>query len=380
MATGISSASTGLENPEKQEPEDIAAIVKATETQLQFRYAAAAPFLRGVHAKSHGCVRATFTVRKDLPDGYSVGLFADPGRQFEAELRFSNAAPLVRPDSVWENDPSKPGKKRIKEHGSRGMAVKLHGVPGVRLLDDKKDTQDFLMINQPVFAFANVEDYRALSEAIVLAQSKGDKEETPMAFFARGGALEVQKRTKETMRIIGCIKSSAVAPDPLPPSATGPFAFQPPPLSPLDNRYFSAAPFLFGDGHVAKFRAKPVAPVLGELGDELHDDNYLRIALRKRLAAAEEDVVFKFQVQKRPVDATLDVDNDIENACTLWDQLKYPFVTVAKISIPKQSIEDGEEACEKLVFSPWTGLAQHRPLGGINRLRLAVYEKSAGLR
>ena len=32
--------------------------------------------------------------------------------------------------------------------------------------DDGERTQDFLMINQPVFAFANVEDYEALSQII----------------------------------------------------------------------------------------------------------------------------------------------------------------------------------------------------------------------
>ena len=43
--------------------------------------------------------------------------------------------------------------------GSRGMAVKLYDVEGARLVpEDLERTQDFLMINQPVFSFANVED------------------------------------------------------------------------------------------------------------------------------------------------------------------------------------------------------------------------------
>ena len=51
--------------------------------------------------------------------------------------------------------------------GSRGMAVKLYDVEGVQLVpEDLERTQDFLMINQPVFSFANVEDYLALNRII----------------------------------------------------------------------------------------------------------------------------------------------------------------------------------------------------------------------
>jgi hypothetical protein len=55
---------------------------------------------------------------------------------------------------------------------------------------------------------------------------------------------------------------------------------------------------------------------------------------------------------------------------------------VARITIPPQDINASErvEACEALAFSPWHGLAEHRPLGSINRLRRAVYEKSVELR
>lgn len=40
--------------------------------------------LRGVHPKSHGCVRARFTVAEELAEKYRVGLFASPGKAFDA--------------------------------------------------------------------------------------------------------------------------------------------------------------------------------------------------------------------------------------------------------------------------------------------------------
>jgi catalase len=362
MATGTSSASTQLENVASEEAEQIASIVKATEAQLRFRYGNKRPFLRGVHPKAHGCVEATFTVMEKLGEKYRVGLFAQPGRQYRADIRFSNAAPLVTPDSP--EDPPQSGKRG---HGSRGMAVKLHGVGGKRLVpDDGEDTQDFLMINQPVFAFANVEDYEVLSR--VVAEDKED----PRRFFGRLASTneKVRTRAEVTKKIIDRIKSLSL-----------PDAFAAPPLSPLDNRYFTAAPFLFGEGHVAKFSANPAAPVEGELGDAIAEKDYLRAALNKRLAVTGgDDIVFYFEVQRRPIDANLNIDDDIENACTFWDEKKYPFEKVAMITIRPQDINAREEACERLEFSPWHGLVEHRPLGSINRMRRTVYEKSWELR
>src|SRR5215212_2404199 len=36
--------------------------------------------LRGVHPKSHGCVKAEFTINKDIDEKYRIGLFATPGK------------------------------------------------------------------------------------------------------------------------------------------------------------------------------------------------------------------------------------------------------------------------------------------------------------
>jgi hypothetical protein len=45
--------------------------------------------LRGVHPKSHGCVKAKFVINPDLDERYRVGLFSNPGEEFEAWNRLS---------------------------------------------------------------------------------------------------------------------------------------------------------------------------------------------------------------------------------------------------------------------------------------------------
>ena len=360
-----------LEIPSPDEPGQIKRVAELTAELLKRRYADAPRVLRGVHPKDHGCVEATFTVSEALPPEYQVGLFRKPGARFRAAIRFSNAAPLVMPDSL---EPG-PDGAMVRAHGSRGMAVKLYDVPGNRLApEDGERTQDFLMINQPVFAFANIDDYLALNEVIFRDR------ERPDAFFARTQPpfdQAVRDRASTTFRIVRQVKSLSAPAAPPPPL----FPFQEPPLSPLDNSYFSAAPFLFGKGRVMKFSAKPLFPMSGELGDAIDDPDYLRKALAQRMAeAGGKDVCFDFQVQVRSAESCSEAD--IENMSTLWDEAEHPFVTVARITIPPQDVSTPErrEFCEALFYTPWHGLEDHRPLGGINRLRRPVYETSAKAR
>jgi hypothetical protein len=319
--------------------------------------------LRGVHPKDHGCVEATFTVSPALPPQYQVGVFRKPGETFRAAIRFSNAAPLKDDDAAEE--PTPPSGKLMRLQGSRGMAVKLYNVGGARLVpEDRERTQDFLMINQPVFAFANVEDYLALNKIIENDDRVAGK------FFERTGlSKDAQDRATASKIIIARIKGLI------------PLPFQPTPLSPLDNTYFSAAPFSFGEGRVMKFSCRPINPMTGQLGDAINDPDYLRHAMLKRMAEADgKPICFDFEVQLRDAKSlAATIKTDIENACTEW--METPF-TVARITIPPQDIASPErqELCEKLFYTPWHGLVDHRPLGSINRLRRDVYAKSAEMR
>lgn len=48
---------------------------------------------------------------------------------------------------------------------------------------------------------------------------------------------------------------------------------------------------------------------------------------------------------------------------------------MATVTLPKQDFDTDQqnEFCEGLSFSPWHALPAHRPIGGLNRVRKAVY-------
>jgi hypothetical protein len=69
----------------------------------------------------------------------------------------------------------------------------------------------------------------------------------------------------------------------------------------------------------------------------------------------------------------------IEDATAVWDETATPFRSVARVTIPVQEPDTGASRtnCEELFFTPWHSLSDHRPLGGINRLRNEVYFASS---
>lgn len=361
-----------IEKIPDDEPARIANITKMTVRQLQLRYPGSQQVLRGVHPKGHGCVRATFEVLNDLDEQFRQGVFTQPGKKYSTVIRFSNASTSVGADS-------KPGENGAPtEHGSRGMAVKLFGVDGPRLdLKAGNPEQDFLMINQPCFAFANVEDYEGLSIALVNSIDPNSHKDNPGDFFKSAlspANLNASQRARvmETMEIITRIRTGIKhAEIPEIPD------FQTPPASPLDNEYFSASPFMFGPTHVMRFKVTPVSPSVEP--PQISDPNYLRSKLVQRLRdTSAGDVEFHFMIQIRHVDE-IDPARDIENASHAWPD---EFHHIASLTIPLQEFDTPgpQNECEQLEFSPWRGLEAHRPLGGINRLRRAVYEASAGYR
>ena len=332
-----------IANPE-EEAKQIQAIADLTKAHLDRRYKSQGEKpLRGVHPKSHGCVKAYFDVRHDIPADLRVGLFAEPGRRYAAWLRYSNAAVLVGPDR--EN-----GK-----NDSRGLAIKVLDVDGDVLLEDgRARSQDFLMINTPAFAFANVEDYLRLNQIL------HEKNDDPTFFFAPlqvevpGITPQQKARILKSFQLVQQIQQISTA-------------------NPMEIQYFSAAPFLYGPDRVMKFSAIPWGgEKLPQTPTEPVSDNYLREALIERMGS-KEDVCLDFAVQVRGPGGDL----GIEDATTVWDEAEVPFRNVATITIPapQKSIESPRRraACENLVFTPWHCLAEHQPLGGINRLRKAVY-------
>ncbi len=215
------------------------------------------------------------------------------------------------------------------------------------------------MINLPVFDFANTEDFLRLVRILDRDGDKVDRFFAPLqlqnpaitipqkidivASYIQAENIENDdlERIADTFKIIGEIQSTPAA-------------------NPLGVQYFSAAPFLFGSNLVMKFSAKPSAEVLPTAIPENPSDNYLHEALVETMNR-NEAIVFDFMLQVRRKNE----DFGIDNASTLWDEAQYPFVKVAKITIPAPQPEvDSEENkahCEKLAFSPgtrWLNMSQ----------------------
>jgi hypothetical protein len=277
-----------------------------------------------------------------LPEALRVGVFAKPGRKYDAWIRFSNAAAVVGPDLT-------PGLPAGARNGSRGMAVKLMGVEGRPIIDGEgPTTQDFLMVNLPVFPFANVSDYLELNRA--LFEHKDDVVKAFGAFAAK----VPPERAMRAGQINAQIRAISLA-------------------SPLESKYFSAAPFQFGKDRVMKFGVRPMDAAQSAMPAS-PGPNYLREAAIKHLRA--KPACFEFLVQVRPASGP---DLAIEDVTVEWKEEETAFQRVARITIPAQEFDSpaSRAICENLFFTPWHSIEEHRPLGGINRLRKAVYLESS---
>ncbi|MCM2254200.1 MAG: catalase family protein [Vicinamibacteria bacterium] len=291
------------------------------------------PVRRDAHPKAHGCVRASFAVNAELPENLAQGAFV-PGKAYAAWIRFSNGA----------SDPARDDAKG----DARGMAIKLMGVPGTKLLPEERDagTQDFIMINHPVFFIDDPQQYLTL----VKRGSSSNPVVRLTAPFALGLEGALIARTVASKKI----------------------------ENPLYTRFWSMVPYRLGDDahkQAIKFSARPCVP---HANDRIPSDagpNYLREAMAKTLAAGE--ACFDFLVQPRQSAAM-----KVEDSKTEWMESAAPFIKVATITIPGQDFGSvaQDEFCENLSFTPWHALPEHRPLGGVNRVRRIVYEQVSMLR
>jgi len=73
----------------------------------------------------------------------------------------------------------------------------------------------------------------------------------------------------------------------------------------------------------------------------------------------------------------------IEDASVLWPEELSPYIAVGRITAdPQVAWNEARSAAvdDGMAFSPWHGVAAHRPIGSIMRVRKAAYEMSAKFR
>jgi hypothetical protein len=297
--------------------------------------------LRGQHAKPTGCVRGVFTIRDDVAADLRHGVFRQPNQSFQAIVRFSNSSETIGPDGKGD---------------ARGMAVKLLevvGTPAVPGTDDR--CQDFLAVNHPVFPFATPAEYVKFFRI----------RQTPLV----GDLLAVSWLAlfhSRHLKIAKTIQGKSTS-------------------SPLDLRYWSGSPYWLGPpgttaGRAVKYSIDPrfegLAPPAAPHSPPA---DYLSRALGQHLKTRE--AVFDFRVQPQ----TDPVAMPVEDPSVEWDEEASKPISVATLTIGVQDVDSPEgralaEKCEAMSFSPWNALAEHRPMGGMNRLRRAVYVASQAKR
>jgi hypothetical protein len=311
------------------------------------------PAQRDAHPKHHGTVEAELIVDAGIPEELRHGVFATPGRRYQAWIRFSNAF-RVRHDM---------------ERDARGIAIKLLGVNP----DEPQATQDFLMVTHSAFFAATAADFLEFPAAVGSTGPKSAAALRAIRFFFR---LRPPFRFRwRAFRAFGKTRIRA--------------------MSPLAIRYFSQTPYRVGP-HEVKFSVRPtIRPSAAQrlrfwmrtlpwrfrplsFLKSAGSGDFLRAELFRALAAG--DVTFDFLVQRRTDPDRMPLDN----ATVIWSERQSPYVKVATLRLPKQALTDAAIAerlafSEHLSFTPWHTLA-HEPLGSINQARRIVYETISSLR
>lgn len=146
------------------------------------------------------------------------------------------------------------------------------------------------------------------------------------------------------------------------------------PASPTEATYYSVAPYKYGAAN-AKFRVVPepsACPAYTVPPVNRDQPNFLRGALYQQLSADRVPACFALQIQLQDARRYM----PLEDVSVEWKQSDSAFQTVAHIRVPAQDFDSPAQnlACDDLSFNPWHGIEAHRPVGGINRLRRAVYD------
>jgi hypothetical protein len=302
--------------------------------------------IRPVHAKSHGILEGDLEVDADLPGELAQGLFAEPGH-YPLVMRFSTI-----PGDILEDSVSTP----------RGLAIKIIGVKGERLDGSEGDvTQDFLLINGPAFGAANPKNFLSLVRLLARTTNR-------IEWFKK----IVSAVLRQVQRVIVSVTGH--------PNAIVATLGGHPETHILGETFYSEAPLRFGD-FIAKIAVAPISPELVTLHQVPLNVNGLPNGLREAII-----VFFKTNGGTWEVRAQLCTDlalMPIENAAVIWPEEKSPYRPIARIKVEPQPAwnEARSLAVDKgMSFSPWHGLAAHRPLGGIMRARRLAYEMAKRFR
>jgi hypothetical protein len=301
--------------------------------------------VRSVHAKAHGILGGELVVDPGLPPELAQGLFASAGTH-KVVMRFS-----TNPGDILDDAVSAP----------RGLALKILDVEGERLTDSQGETtQNFIFVNAPAFAAPDSKAFLGSLKQLAATTDKAEWAKKLLSATLRG--------IESTLEAVGG-KSALLS------NMGGT-----PITHPLGDTYYTQVPFRFGD-HIAKLSLAPVSANLTRLTGDRVDTSDRPDALREVI---REEIIEQGGTWELRVQLNTDLDKmPVEHASVAWDEEASPYRSVGRITIQPQlsmGTELAAEVDEQTFFSPWHGLAAHRPLGSVNRSRRQAYEMSAEFR
>ena len=279
------------------------------------------------NTKTFGVLRAEFTVLDGLPDHVRRGLFAKPN-SYPAWVRFSGPGPY------WPSD--------LNDLGQCSVGIKVMGVPGEKLLDDEKLTQDLILVSPASFVTPNIRENAKMQRWV--------RAEAPIVYAFKPGDSHILQLIMQLL-------------------------YSPMHANPLEVQYYSNVPFLLGDDQAVQYSLKPVRKGRSRIPVKPRDD-YLREAMVRTLADGDWEMDFMVQVQTDPHLMP------IEDATVKWPERLSPYIPVARLRLLQQRFDSDEQLgfADVLRYNPWHSLPEHKPLGNSNRARRRMYAELAALR
>ncbi|GIJ56941.1 peroxidase family protein [Virgisporangium aurantiacum] len=287
------------------------------------------PVDRAVHAKATLAVDDARLTFYDLPADLRVG-FAQPGRSYRTQVRFSNASGTARPDS---------------EGDLRGVAL--------RVVVSDAEQHDLLATNFPVshardarqfVKFANATAGGGLSRAAGLVK---------LAVVC--GPLETIRMVRRVRKGLRTIRSIAT------------------------QTYWSRGAIRWGDTLAVRYLLRPEPAAVDAPVPARPVPDFLAREAADRLAAG--DVRFELCVQRFKDERS----TPIEDTSVEWRESDCAPEPIAELTIPRRpaaGVADVAEpdALRSVDFNPWNTTEDFRPLGNLNRARKAAYDASAAHR
>ncbi|MEP7267129.1 MAG: catalase family protein [Saprospiraceae bacterium] len=281
--------------------------------------------LRQAETKMHGCLKAQFIVNPYLEEKLKIGIFAN-SNTYDAIVRFSNAKTGIVSDYAKDE---------------RGIAVKLIGVKGEKLMVEEHlaETQDFIALSSETFVSKNVKEFSGIIKAFTAGKLN------LLLFVLNPMHWSLLFRVKKAATRIGSL---------------------------LEQNYWSTTPYQFGDHAAIKFQFRSTLNK-DTIIPPTPDPDYLKNQMVQFFKGS--DLTFDFMIQFQENAETM----PIEDPTIKWNS---EFYKLATLYIPKQEfdIDKNRQYGEALSFNPWHSLSLHRPLGGLNRARLAIYSQLAEYR